>query len=140
MARFEVCAKAFARIVHLHGVISVTLRPLQIVTTAASGVKRRGMMDLSTGLRMACRYAGDRLGQNVPRYGTAIDPDESENGATFQIFPKDDRYKISFARDEFGHVKAIVPSFRLTDIPSAVQVAFVMMKIADLMEAYEKAP
>ncbi|MBK8467738.1 MAG: hypothetical protein IPL32_18140 [Chloracidobacterium sp.] len=139
MARFLVATRHTALLDFAGGKIKANINPLQIRTTAATGMKRPAMQDLAVALKMVCKHAGKINNVNVPYSGTKIDPDESPNGATFQVFPKDDRYKITFERDQHGHVKAVVPAFYFTDIPSAAQAAYVCQKVADLMASYEKA-
>jgi hypothetical protein len=141
MAKFEWKLKTAARISYDNGRIDVKIRNGMVVitTSSMSGIRKESLRDFAEGLRMIIGYTASIISKTISLRGVKIDPDESATGAVFQIFSKDQRYFISFERNETtGAVKAIVPPFTFSDLPSAVQVAAVAIQAADLMKAYER--
>lgn len=115
-----------------------------IRTNTLSGVSRGTLTDYADALRKVCKHVGKCIGKDVRLAGTNIDFDEptlnmdADMTVQGQVFPKDRRVKISFTRyAENGEVAAYLKSFLFTDIPSAVQVAHVAIKAANLMKRYE---
>lgn len=149
MARIEVATSK--RIV----VTSTKARMEAIITTAVkkivftirvnsiAGVSAADLTDYAEGMRKLCTKLGKEVRKTVSVRGTRIDPDEpaQEPGAditvSFQIFPKDTTKHLTFTRyAEDGRVKASLQGFTFTDIPSAIQVAFVAEQAANLMKKY----
>jgi hypothetical protein len=141
MAKFDWKLKTAARISYDNGRIDVKIRngTAVITTSSMNGIRKESLRDFAEGLRMIIGYSASIIGKTISLRGVKVDPDESATGAVLQIFPKDKRYFISFERNETtGAVKAIVPPFTFSDLPSAVQVAAVAAQAADLMKAYER--
>lgn len=117
-----------------------------IRTNSLRKVNAEILTDYADALRKVCKHIGKMTGKNVSLAGTRIDFDEptlvldADVTVRGQVFPKDQRVTISFTRyAESGEVLADLQSFVFTDIPSAVQVAFVAIKAANLMKEYEDA-
>lgn len=116
-----------------------------IKTNTLSGVSRETLVEYADAVRKVCKHVGKVIGKDVSLSGKNIDFDEptltpnEDATVTGQIFPKDKRIRIMFTRyAENGEVRAGLQSFVWTDIPSAIQVAHVAIKTANLMKRYLK--
>src|SRR5690242_13414323 len=79
---------------------SGTMLLAAIDTPRVEGHKRDSLQELATGIRMLIQHAVQVTGTKVALRGRNVDPDESSNGATLGVFPKDpDHYAIAFRRD-----------------------------------------
>lgn len=117
----------------------------RIRVNGITDVSAADLLDYTQGMRKLCVKLGGVIGKSVSQRGTRIDPDEPEQvpGAdltvSFQIFPKDTTKHLTFTRyAEDGRVKASLQAWTFTDIPSAIQVAFVAEQAGNLMKQYEK--
>lgn len=136
-------------------VTSTKARMEAIITTAAkkivftirvnsmAGVSAADLADYTEGMRKLCIKLGKEVRKTVSVRGTRIDPDEPKPSkdeditVSFQIFPKDKTKHLTFTRyADDGRVKASLQGFTFTDIPSAIQVAFVAEQAANLMKKY----
>lgn len=109
-----------------------------------TGVSAYDLNDYTQGMRKLCLKLGAAINKTVSLKGTRIDPDEpalnpdEELTVSFQLFKKDTTKHLTFTRyADDGRVKASVQGFTFTDIPSAIQVAFVAEQAANLMKKYE---
>lgn len=133
------------------GIVQATINALPrnrysytIRTNTLNGVSRTQLSDYAGAVRKVCKHVGKVIGKDVSLSGKNIDFDEPTLSAdeditvTGQIFPKDKRIQITFTRyAETGQVLASLKSFIWTDIPSAIQVAFVCVSTSNLMKRYE---
>lgn len=115
-----------------------------IRTPQLQNADRITLADFAEAVRLIAKHIGKITGKAVKLSGTKTDPDEPTqiNGqnlvVTYQVFPKDKRFKLSFTRfAETGKVRASLQAFSFTDIPSSVQVAFQCVQAANLMKKYE---
>lgn len=115
-----------------------------IKSNSLNGVSRETLTDYADAVRKVCKHVGKMIGKDVSLSGKNIDFDEptltpdEDVTVTGQVFPKDKRIRIMFTRyAETGEVLASLQSFIWTDIPSAIQVAHVAIKTANLMKKYE---
>ena len=115
-----------------------------VQVNSVSGVSAFDLKDYADGLRKLCVKLGAVVDKAVSLRGKRIDPDEPELNkdeeltVSFQIFPKDTTKHMTFTRyAEDGRVKASMQGWTFTDIPSAIQVAFVAEQAANLMKKYE---
>ena len=109
-----------------------------------TGVSAYDLNDYTQGMRKLCLKLGAAINKTVSLKGARIDPDEpalntdEELTVSFQLFKKDTTKHLTFTRyADDGRVKASVQGFTFTDIPSAIQVAFVAEQAANLMKKYE---
>lgn len=123
----------------------ITGKTVKISTPALEFVTREQLADFYEATKLLGRHVASVLGKSFSPKGTKTDPDEPEQvdgqdlTVTYQIFPKDKRYQISFTRyAETGKVLASLKAFTFTDVPSLVQVGFIANVAADLMRSYEK--
>jgi len=108
-----------------------------------TGVSAYDLNDYTQGMRKLCLKLGAAINKTVSLKGARIDPDEpalntdEELTVSFQLFKKDTTKHLTFTRyADDGRVKASVQGFTFTDIPSAIQVAFVAEQAANLMKKY----
>lgn len=117
-----------------------------IKTNSLRGMSRETLTDYADAVRKVCKHVGKMIGKDVSLSGRNIDYDEPTLDPTIdltvtgQVFPKDKTVTVSFTRTaENGEVTANLRSFVWTDdIPSAIQVAHVAIKTANLMKHYEE--
>lgn len=109
-----------------------------------TGVSAYDLNDYTQGMRKLCLKLGAAINKTVSLKGARIDPDEpalntdEELTVSFQLFKKDTTKHLTFTRyADDGRVKASLQGFTFTDIPSAIQVAFVAEQAANLMKKYE---
>lgn len=123
---------------------AVTGKTVSITTPFLKNVTREQLLDFYAAVKLMSKHIGALLDKPFGVRGTKTDPDEPEFvpgedlTVAFQIFPKDQRYRMSFTRyDETGYVLATLQAFSFTDVPSMVQVGYVANLAANLMKKYE---
>ncbi len=128
------------------GVINavITGKIVKINTPALEFVTREQLADFYEATKLLGRHVASVLGKSFSPKGTKTDPDEPEQvpgedlTVTYQVFPKDKRYKLTFTRyAETGEVLAVLRAFTFTDVPSMMQIGFIANVAADLMRSYE---
>ncbi len=123
----------------------ITGKTVKITTPALEFVTREQLADFYEAAKLLGRHVASILGKSFSPKGTKTDPDEPEQvegedlTVTYQIFPKDKRYKLTFTHyAETGKVLASLKAFTFTDVPSLVQVGFIANLTANLMRSYEE--
>jgi len=123
---------------------AVTGKTVSITTPFLKNVTREQLLDFYAAVKLMSKHLGALLNKPFGVRGTKMDPNEPELvpgedlTVTFQIFPKDQRYRMSFTRyDETGYVLATMQAFSFTDVPSMVQFGYVANLAANLMKKYE---